>query len=238
MPALSSSISWAALELTRFLHQKTLQQLLLDEEKSSLVDNLEHARQELEVINQHLETLVATDALTGVPNRRAFDLQAAREWRRCAREQAPMSLLLLDIDHFKAFNDFYGHQAGDDCLREVAAAALAIHRSGDLLARFGDEVFAIILPRTPLDGAVVIAEQVRMAILGRTLIHDASDLGQITVSVGAACLTPRPEATVEQLMALADAALYTAKHGGRNRVHAAESAAAAIQSDHLAMLIG
>jgi diguanylate cyclase (GGDEF)-like protein len=226
----------AAMELTKFLHRKTLLLLQQDEEKSTLVASLELAKQELEVINQHLETLVATNALTGVANRRAFEMEAAREWRRCGREQAPMSLLLLDVDHFKAFNDFYGHQAGDDCLREVAAAAAAaIHRPGDLLARYGGEEFAIILPRTSLDGAVAIAEQVRAGIQTRALIHDASDLGQITVSIGVACLTPKPEAPVEQLTALADAALYTAKRSGRNRVHAAENAAAAIQRDDLPM---
>ncbi|PPQ38001.1 GGDEF domain-containing protein [Rhodopila globiformis] len=226
----------AALELARFLNQKTLRLLLQDEEKSALVAKLEAARQELEVINQHLETLAATDALTGVANRRAFDLEAVRAWRHCARDQAPMSLLLLDIDHFKAFNDFYGHQAGDDCLRDVAAAvASMLHRSGDLLARYGGEEFAVILPHTDLDGAVVIAEQARAAILARALIHDASELGVVSISVGAACLTPALETRVEQLTALADTALYTAKRSGRNRVHAAATQAAAMQDQELPM---
>jgi diguanylate cyclase (GGDEF)-like protein len=226
----------AALELTRFLNQKTLRLLRQDEEKSALVASLEATRQELEVINQHLKTLAATDALTGVANRRAFDLEAVREWRRCAREQAPLSLLLLDVDHFKAFNDFYGHQAGDDCLREVATTvASAVHRPGDLLARYGGEEFAVILPRTDLDSAVVIAEQMRAAILARALIHDASEPGVVSISIGAACLTPGPETRMEQLTALADAALYTAKRSGRNRVHAAATQAAAIQDQDLRM---
>lgn len=140
-----------------------------------------------------------------------------------------MSLLLLDVDSFKAFNDFYGHQAGDDCLREVAAAARsAIRRAGDLLARYGGEEFAVILPRTPLDGAIVIAEQILAAIRDRGLPHDASSFGQVTASIGAACMTPLLDQGVEQLTAMADAALYTAKRRGRDRVHAAETTEAAI----------
>jgi diguanylate cyclase (GGDEF)-like protein len=177
----------AAVVLAGFLNRLTVQLLQQGGEKSELVASLELAKQELEIINDHLRTLVATDALTGVANRRAFDLASAREWRRCAREQVPMSLLLLDVDQFKAFNDFYGHQAGDDCLREIAAAtASALCRSGDLLARYGGEEFAIILPQTSLDGAILIAEQVLTAITARGLVHDATDIGYVTASIGAA----------------------------------------------------
>ena len=127
----------AALALTRYLNSQTLLLLRQDEEKSELVASLELAKQDLEIINRHLETLVATDALTGAANRRAFDLNAAREWRRCAREREPMSLLLLDVDHFKLFNDLYGHIAGDHCLQEIAAAAAAaLRRPADGLARY------------------------------------------------------------------------------------------------------
>jgi diguanylate cyclase (GGDEF)-like protein len=213
---------YTALALSKFLHRQTLQLLHRDEEKSDLVTRLEVAKQELEVINQHLETLVATDALTDVANRRAFNLASAREWRRSAREGTPLSLLILDIDNFKAFNDFYGHQAGDDCLRQVAAViGSVVRRPGDMLARYGGEEFVVILPNTNLDDAVRLADHIVAVVAGRELTHDASPFGYVTVSAGAACAVPTLSSSVERLTALADAALYAAKRGGRNRVHAA-----------------
>ena len=215
------------LSYNSFLHRQTLKLFRADQEKAELLVRLEAARQELEVINRHLETLVAMDALTGVANRRAFDLTSAREWLRAARDGVPMSLLLLDIDHFKAFNDFYGHQAGDACLRSVAAAAgSVIRRPADMLARYGGEEFAVILPGIGLDAAVEIAEQIRAAIAHRHIPHDADALGYVTVSIGAACLTPSAGGAVESLTAQADTALYAAKRGGRNRVRALQSTAA------------
>ncbi len=213
----------AALTLTKALHRQTLLLLLKEREKSDLVDRLAIANQELEVINQHLERLVATDALTGVANRRAFDLAVAREWRQSAREQAPLSLLILDVDHFKAFNDLYGHQAGDACLREVASAAeSATRRPRDMLARYGGEEFVVVLPATYLDGAIKIAEDILSAVEARAVRHDHSTFGHITVSIGASCMVANQEEGVERLTAAADSALYSAKRGGRNRVHAAE----------------
>jgi diguanylate cyclase (GGDEF)-like protein len=214
---------YTALTLTRFLHRQTLQLLTHDEEKSNLVARLEIANQELEVINEHLETLVVTDALTGTANRRAFDLAFAREWRRSAREQTPLSLLILDIDNFKAFNDRYGHQAGDKCLRQVAAAiGSALRRPGDMLARYGGEEFAVILPNTNLYDAVRVAHNIVAMVAERKLVHEESPFGFVTVSAGAACIVPDLDANIERLTGLADAALYAAKRGGRNRVHAAE----------------
>jgi diguanylate cyclase (GGDEF)-like protein len=214
----------AALTLTKTLHDQTLQLLLKEGEKSDLVARLAAANQDLGVINHQLETLVVTDALTLLANRRAFDLTSAREWQRAAREQIPLSLLLLDIDHFKAFNDFYGHQAGDACLREVASAINSgVHRPGDMLARYGGEEFAVILPGTYLDGAELIAQQICAAVAARALVHEAGAFGHVTISIGAACLVPTQDAAVERLISLADAALYVAKRGGRNRVHAAET---------------
>nr|WP_294530936.1 diguanylate cyclase [uncultured Rhodopila sp.] len=212
------------LSYNTFLHRQTLRLLRADREKAELLVRLEAAKQELEVINRHLETLAAMDALTGVANRRAFDLTSAREWLRAARESVPMSLLLLDIDHFKAFNDFYGHQAGDACLRTVAAmAASVIRRPADMLARYGGEEFAVILPGIGLDDAVRIAEQIRTVIDRRHIPHDASEIGHVTVSIGAACLVPRADSEVGILTARADAALYAAKRCGRNRVIAPEA---------------
>ena len=233
----------AALVLTRTLHDQTLQLLLREGEKSELVTRLAAANQDLEVINQHLETLVVTDALTNVANRRAFDLASAREWHRSAREQVPLSLLLLDIDYFKAFNDFYAHQAGDACLCVVASAiSSAVHRPSDMLARYGGEEFAVILPGTYLDGAAVIAEQIRAAVTGCALAHDTSLFGYVTVSIGAACVMPDQGATVERLTGLVDAALYAAKRGGRNRVHVAEmsnmSRPAYLAAEYVAPVVG
>ena len=144
----------AAVSTTKFLRGQTLQLLLRNEEKSELVAGLENARQQLESVNAHLEGLVLTDALTGIANRRAFDFAVAREWRRSLRENTTLSLLLLDVDQFKSYNDFYGHQAGDLCLQEVAATiGSAVRRPGDFLARYGGEEFAVILPQTDLVGA-------------------------------------------------------------------------------------
>jgi diguanylate cyclase (GGDEF)-like protein len=207
---------FAALALTKFLHRQTLRLLVQDEEKSELVERLEIAKLEL-------ETLVATDAMTGIANRRAFDLMSAAEWRRSIREEIPLSLLLLDVDLFKSFNDFYGHQAGDKCLQKVAATiASTLRRPGDLLARYGGEEFAIILPQTDLEGASKIGEQIVTAFADLAMPHDASSFGHVTVSIGAACMFPDREAMVEQLTARADAALYAAKRSGRNRVHLAD----------------
>jgi diguanylate cyclase (GGDEF)-like protein len=223
----------AALALTKALHRLTLQLLLGKKSMSDLVDRLAVANQELEVTNQHLGTLVATDALTNIANRRAFDLHSAKEWRRSIREGTPLSMLMLDVDHFKAYNDFYGHQAGDVCLREVAAAVgSVIRRPGDILARYGGEEFAVILSNTHLDGAVQIAKAIISALEARSLTHDNSSFGYVTVSIGAACMIPHYDDRVDRLTAAADAALYTAKRGGRNRVHGTEvSATSAFVAD-------
>ena len=218
----------AALTLTKFLHQQTLQLLLRDEERSELVGRLEAANQDLEVINQHLETLAATDALTEVANRRSFDLASAREWRRLARDQAPLSMLLIDVDEFKAFNDFYGHQAGDVCLREIAATISGcLHRAGDTVARYGGEEFAVILPNTELRGALIVAETIRSTVEQRGLVHDASKSGHVTVSIGTACIIPTAAGNVSRLTGAADAALYSAKRDGRNQVRGVSVAAVA-----------
>ena len=209
--------------LTKFLYRQTLELLQREAEKSILVERLETANQELAVINRHLQALAATDALTNVANRRAFDLAVTREWRRLSREALPLGMIILDVDHFKSYNDLHGHPAGDACLRTIiAAAASVIKRPTDLLARYGGEEFAVILPATYLDGAVQIAEQLRRVIAEHAVPHDASPFSHVTVSVGVACMLPNEHSVIEQLTARADAALYMAKRGGRNRVYAVE----------------
>jgi len=177
------------------------------------------AREELLQANGQLQRLATQDALTGLANRRHFDDALAREFRRAAREAAPLSLLLVDLDHFKRFNDSYGHVAGDACLKSVCAQlALSAQRPGDLAARYGGEEMGIILPHTDLSGAMHIARQLQQRIQALDIAHHASLLGRVTVSIGIATLQgePGPRSPVE-LVEAADRALYRAKAAGRNR---------------------
>jgi len=177
-------------------------------------------------LEDELLALSFTDSLTGLANRRAFDDALTREWQRTAREGSHMSLLLLDIDHFKRFNDLYGHQAGDDCLRVVASAIKsAVQRPGDIAARYGGEEIGIILPNTEARGAEVIAENVRSAIEALAVHHagNCNEARVVTASIGVATTFARPGGTMkmpEGLLLAADGALYKAKQSGRNRVSA------------------
>jgi diguanylate cyclase (GGDEF)-like protein len=165
-----------------------------------------------------LERLATRDGLTGIPNRRSFDERLVAEARRGARGQAPLSLLMIDIDCFKLYNDTHGHQKGDECLRAVAETiAKALWRAGDFAARYGGEEFAVIMPDTPLAGAAQIAERLRAAVEELDIGHAASVAGAcVTVSVGGV-VADAPYLPPEQLLACADAALYRAKRDGRNR---------------------
>ncbi|MCV3211263.1 diguanylate cyclase [Mesorhizobium sp. YC-39] len=178
-------------------------------------------------LEEQLRSLAMTDGLTGLGNRRAFDETLDREWRRTVGGAGQMSLLLLDIDRFKGFNDKYGHQVGDDCLRAVAAAMRdVLHRPGDLASRYGGEELAVILPDTDSEGALEIAERLRIAIENLDLPHDDNPEGggHVTVSIGSATALSRSGGTIrmpEGLLLAADTALYKAKHKGRNRVEVA-----------------
>lgn len=208
-----------ALSVGKAQHRLILRLLQADEEQSRLLHRLAGANEELELLNDHLRTLADTDPLTGIANRRMFDLTLAREWRRSAREGSSLALLMVDIDRFKAFNDRYGHPAGDAALRTVAAVmAAAARRPGDLAARYGGEEFAVILTGTGAGGARQVAENIRAELSARALKHEASEHGLVTVSIGAASMVGQVGQGPEKLTALADRALYTAKHGGRDCV--------------------
>lgn len=178
-------------------------------------------RKELE---NKLAAMAMTDGLTDLANRRAFDEALTREWKATQRSGSPTSLLLLDLDHFKAFNDAYGHQVGDDCLRTVAAAVSAsVRRPRDFVARYGGEELAVILPETDSAGAIHMAELVRRAVERLKLPHSGNPEGEgyVTVSIGVTTAVPSVGGTVkmpEGLLLTADSALYKAKHNGRNRV--------------------
>jgi diguanylate cyclase (GGDEF)-like protein/PAS domain S-box-containing protein len=181
-------------------------------------------------LEERLAFLAGTDGLTGLANRRAFDESLAREWLRTLHEGTQMSLLMLDLDHFKAFNDSYGHLVGDDCLRAVAAVIRETIRATDIACRYGGEEIAVILPGSGAEGALRVAEAVRGAVEALDFPHDANPSGnRLTASIGVAtALSGRDEAMQmpEGLLREADRALYEAKHHGRNRVAAAPLAGA------------
>ena len=167
-----------------------------------------------------LERLSSEDPLTKLPNRREFDRRLALEWGRAHRELQSVALILVDVDCFKAYNDHYGHPAGDACLQRVAGALSSVpQRSSDLVARFGGEEFVVLLPDTSLADAAVIAERMRAAVVATQIKHEYSSAAAIvTASFGAAAMIPTPRTEPGELLAHADAALYRAKAEGRNRV--------------------
>ncbi len=189
---------------------------------------LRHSLQQLVIQRQNaeLERLALTDGLTCLANRRALDQTLDKEWKRAVREDRPLSAVILDIDHFKAFNDTCGHLAGDACLQLVARhLGQHLRRASDLAARYGGEEFALLLPDTGLDGALAVAEDIRRGIAGLGHLHPGSPLGRLTVSLGVACRRPGSDGPPGGLLEQADRALYRAKAHGRNRVAAQGEAA-------------
>ena len=177
---------------------------------------------ERKMLEEKLSSLALTDELTGLANRRAFDQALDREWKRTLREGSQISLLLLDVDFFKSFNDKYGHQVGDDCLRAIAITLRTALRATDIPARYGGEELAIILPSTDAPGAVEVAEKVRAAIEDLKFTPSQPEAGtSATASIGVATALARFGGTTrmpESLLLAADTALYKAKREGRNRI--------------------
>jgi len=182
-------------------------------------------RRQLEDKNRLLERLSALDTLTGIANRRRFDEVLRLEWKRAAREGTPLSLLFCDIDHFKLFNDTYGHQMGDDCLVRVAQAMEdTLHRPADLAARYGGEEFVGLLVDTDAEGARLLAERARRRVEALDIEHQSSEVSEVlTCSLGAATTVPSTGMRPEDLVQSADQALYAAKQAGRNRVVLADT---------------
>lgn len=174
--------------------------------------------------NDMLEKLASMDPLTNVPNRRAFDQARTAEWRRCQREQLPISIIMIDVDQFKQYNDNYGHGAGDECLTRIARAINScIHRPGDMLARYGGEEFAAIMSGTNSEGALQMAQQFHAAIAELVIPHEHSTVSAcVTISIGVATTTRTDEVTLEELTEAADKMLYQAKESGRSMTRAIE----------------
>lgn len=178
------------------------------------------ARDNLDQLNKHLQNLALEDGMTGLANRRHFDIALSEEFSRALRHQQSLALIMIDVDWFKQFNDIYGHRAGDDCLRRVAALIKSVsQRAGDITARYGGEEMVVLLPQTTLELAAQIAERIRSELAALHIAHTASPLGQVTISAGVAAMRPQrfgdsPGHLVEE----ADLALYAAKAGGRNCV--------------------
>lgn len=166
-----------------------------------------------------LRMLASLDGLTGVPNRRIFDERLDAEWRACRRSGSPLSLLMVDVDHFKLYNDHYGHLDGDQCLKAIASAlASSVERGRDMLARFGGEEFVCLLPDTDLEGAKHIAEKLRQAVEGLAIPHvESKTAATVTVSLGVATTAECDALEPPDLLKVADEQLYLAKQSGRNR---------------------
>lgn len=192
--------------------------------EAELVALVAERTHQLENANRDLKLLSTTDALTGIANRRAFDEYLRLFWTQARRSGAAISVLMIDVDDFKGFNDAWGHLEGDACLKRIAEALTgAVSRTGDIVARFGGEEFSVLLLETPLEGCVTVAERMRARVEALDIPTRPAGVAHVTVSVGAATAYPGPELWSEALMALADELLYRAKREGRNRVVPADA---------------
>ena len=193
---------------------------LMQLERDAAFFALREMKKQLEKSNRKLEKLSMLDGLTGIANRRHFDSSFEEEYQRARQTQSPLSLILIDIDYFKLFNDTYGHQPGDDCLKQVASVLEnECKKSTDLAARYGGEEFVILLPDTSAQSALLVANRIREHIKELQIEHESSDTSNcVTVSQGISCLLPNGVISSEELLERADKALYSAKENGRDQV--------------------
>jgi diguanylate cyclase (GGDEF)-like protein/PAS domain S-box-containing protein len=179
-------------------------------------------KEKLEEVNVVLQQLSSIDGLTSIANRRYFDENLEREWRRAIRKKMELSIVMIDIDYFKSFNDTYGHLSGDECIKTVAQVLnSSINRPGDLAARFGGEEFIVLLPDTEHEGAMKVARTIRATVEALQIHHGGSSINEyVTVSLGTATISPNIEQASKELVYAADRALYESKQNGRNRISA------------------
>jgi diguanylate cyclase (GGDEF)-like protein len=186
---------------------------------------LAERERELRTANRHLEALASIDSLSGLANRRSFDARLEAEWQRAANLKRPIALMMIDVDHFKLFNDNYGHVEGDQCLRVIGETlAASAHHKADFAARYGGEEFVLLLPDTDVGVALAIAERLRAAVATLAIGHGFAPSGHVTISIGVAALVPSVTQDPQALIEAADAGLYAAKRNGRNRVWAESQA--------------
>lgn len=203
------------------LEKENTQQLLVETLKTSehiLEMRVQERTTELKIANRKLKALSTTDGLTGIANRRNFDESLIEEWQRAKSTKQSLALMLLDVDWFKKYNDFYGHQMGDECLKAVAQILKDnLPRKGDLVARYGGEEFVLLLPETSSDEAFNVAQKICTTFQVLAMPHNVSDFGYVSVSIGVAVITPIKDITPHHLIKAADDALYIAKNQGRNK---------------------
>jgi diguanylate cyclase (GGDEF)-like protein len=227
LSALANSFTEMSQELQQSRQQLEDYSRSLEQKVSDRTQSLEQEIQRravaeiaLQSANQELQNLAYLDGLTQIANRRQLDRQMFEEWRRLKRDRLPLSLILCDVDYFKQYNDLYGHQAGDECLRQVAQAiATAARRPPDLAARYGGEEFAMLLPNTSPEGAMAVAQKIQMRIQALQLPHQRSEVSQyVTASFGVTSIIPTESQTHDILLSQVDRALYQAKEEGRDRI--------------------
>lgn len=214
---LSSLVNATLATLLAFVISRIVFRMRLESFRN--VQNIAGQRRVMQESVEYLQKLSYLDPLTGIANRRFLEMSLSREWKLESRSGQPLSVIMIDIDWFKLFNDTYGHIPGDDCLRQVAAALeSAVRRPSDLVSRYGGEEFCILLPMTSREGAIFTAKRMMTAIHNLKILHRSSIIGQVTVSMGIATRLPHHSEHYDSLVQSADTALYHAKIAGKNRI--------------------